>query len=191
MKPVARSAVFLDRDGTIIEDTHYPRDPSLVSLITNAAQGLRLIHEKGYLIFVVSNQSGVGRGIIRDCEFKAVHEKVCELLKAEKIEVAEFAYCFHHPNDDCACRKPRTGLIPTQFQGEPIAFSQSYVVGDKPCDLQLGDNLGGKSCLVLSGKGKATLAELSASHAALSYSTYQDLLQLAISLPELPLATAV
>ncbi|MCX6102896.1 MAG: HAD-IIIA family hydrolase [Proteobacteria bacterium] len=101
------AAVFLDRDGTIIEDTHYPKNPDEVVLIPSAIEGLKLMREKGYLLFVISNQSGVGRGLIQDHEFKKVHEKVCALLKDSKIEIDGFAFCFHPPEDLCSCRTIR------------------------------------------------------------------------------------
>ncbi len=149
-------AVFLDRDGTIVEDMHYPKDPSQIRLLPEAIDGLKLMQKKGYTLFVVSNQSGVGRGIIHDSEFKAVHDRICELLKENEVEIAEFSYCFHHPDDHCKCRKPETGLVPREISGTPVNFSESFAVGDKQCDVQLGMNLGVKeSFLVLTGKGEA------------------------------------
>lgn len=155
------AAVFLDRDGTIIEDTHYPNDPKAVVPIPGAFEGLRELAGKGYLLFVVSNQSGVGRGVILDHQFQAVHARVCELLKENGVEIAEFSYCFHKPEDDCQCRKPRTGLIPKDFQGRSFDLAHSYVVGDRDIDLELGENIGAHSALVLSGKGQKTFDALS------------------------------
>lgn len=154
-------AIFLDRDGTIVEDMHYPKDPDQIRLLPEAIEGLKLMQQKGYTLFVVSNQSGVGRGIIRDSEFKAVHDKICALLKENEVEIEEFSYCFHHPDDRCKCRKPETGLIPREVAGSPVDFSESFVVGDKECDVRLGKNLGVKeSFLVLTGKGEAESKKL-------------------------------
>lgn len=177
------AAIFLDRDGTIIEDTHYPRDPDLVSLTPNAAEGMRLMNKKGYFLFVVSNQSGVGRGIIKDFEFQAVHKKCCDLLKNEGVEVAQFAYCFHHPEDGCSCRKPGTDLVVRNFNNKPIDFANSFVVGDKLCDLELADNLHAQGVLVLTGKGKYTLAELQQLDRSSTYRVSDDLIAVARSLP--------
>ena len=80
-----KRAIFLDRDGTLIEDTHYPRDPNQVVLIPNAIRGLKLMREKGFFLFVVSSQSGVGRGLIQDHEFKSVHDRFFQLLKQEQV----------------------------------------------------------------------------------------------------------
>ena len=167
-----RPAVFLDRDGTIIEDTHYPRDPAEVRLLDGAIAGLKALQEKGYLLFIISNQSGLGRGIISDEQFEKVHERVCELLKGNQIEIREFAYCFHRPDDQCRCRKPNTALVRKAFEGDSIDWKNSYVVGDKLGDLQLGKNIGAQGILVLTGKGSATLEDLPPEH---SYRVYPNL----------------
>ena len=101
------------------------------------------------------------------------------------MEIAEFSYCFHKPEDDCSCRKPRAGLVPTMYQGTPVDFRLSYTVGDKDCDLFLGDNLGTQSCLVLSGKGKKTQASLKGTEGDSRYLKYENLLELALTLPDL------
>lgn len=178
-----KRAVFLDRDGTIIEDLHYPREAEKVRLVPGAAEGLRELVKKGYLLFVVSNQSGVGRGIIKDHEFKAVHEKTCELLKGEGIEIAEFGYCFHIPDDECACRKPEIGLVPKKYQGESLDWTNSFVIGDKECDLELGTNIGATSYLVLTGKGKKSFEELSEAGRFETYRVKPSLVDVAADIP--------
>lgn len=173
----SKPAVFLDRDGTIIEDLHYPREADKVRLCSNAIAGMKRLQEKGFLLFVVSNQSGVGRGIIKDHEFKAVHDRTCELLKAEGVEIAEFEYCFHKPSDECRCRKPEIGLIPKMWNGTPLDWTKSYTVGDKLCDLELGENIGASPFLVLTGKGKASFEELKAEGKIDRYQVVADLLE--------------
>jgi D-glycero-D-manno-heptose 1,7-bisphosphate phosphatase len=175
-------AVFLDRDGTIIEDTHYIRDPNDVVLLPNAVLGLKKLKSQGYSLFVVSNQSGVGRGIISDTQFEAVHKKTCELLKAEGVEIDEFAYCFHRPEDECGCRKPRPGLITKTYQNQTIALEDSFVVGDKDCDLELAENVGAKPVLVLTGKGQKTFETLKEQGSIEKYSFFPDLLKFAESI---------
>lgn len=162
------AAVFLDRDGTIIREQHYPRDPNAVELLPGVIEALQTFRRKGYLIYVVSNQSGVGRGKVSESEFLAVHQKVCALLQAPdinpKIDIVEFLYCFHEPTDPCLCRKPKIGLIPKSYQGKPFDWAACATVGDKLCDLQLGDNLKTQTFLVLTGHGAETLAALGADH---------------------------
>lgn len=177
------AAVFIDRDGTLIEDSHYPKDPEKVVLLPNAIEGLKLMREKGYFLFVISNQSGVGRGIIKDDEFRQVHERFCQLLKQNTIELDGFAYCLHHPQDRCHCRKPDVDLIPKTYKNQPISWEESFTVGDKLSDLELGDNIGAKGCLVLSGKGQETLLKLTSMSRSNQYPTFPDLLSMAKSLP--------
>lgn len=179
-----RAAIFLDRDGTIIEDQHYPKDPTQVRLVPNSVEGLKLMRQKGYLLFVISNQSGVGRGIIKDEEFLGVHEKFCQLLKNSGVEIDEFFYCFHHPEDHCACRKPGIDLIPRKHKDQDISWKESFTVGDKTCDLELADNLGGQGCLVKSGKGIETFAELQGKIGYNKYKVFSDLLAMAQWLPD-------
>ena len=177
------AAVFIDRDGTIIEDSHYPKDPEKVVLLSNAVEGLKLMREKGYLLFVISNQSGVGRGLIKDEEFRQVHERFCQLLKESQLECEGVADCLHHPEDRCHCRKPEIDLIPKIFNNQPISWKESFTVGDKLSDLELADNIGAKGCLVLSGKGQETLLKLNSFNRSNHYPTFPDLLSVAKSLP--------
>lgn len=177
-------AVFLDRDGTIIEDRHYMNDPAQVELLPGAAEALRAMAEKGYLLFVVSNQSGVSRGIINDEQFLAVHNRFSELLQAEGCPIAEFAYCFHHPDDRCSCRKPQPGLVARKHEGKDIDWLNSFVVGDKSCDVELAAAIGGNGYLVLTGKGTATWKELQKSSPVLGYRVVPDLTAVARDLPD-------
>jgi histidinol-phosphate phosphatase family protein len=179
-----RAAAILDRDGTIIEDAHYPKDPQKVQLIPGAVEGLQALRRKGYLIFVVSNQSGVGRGLIEESEFLAVHRRFCEVLQAAGAEVDEFGYCLHSPDDPCRCRKPKTGLVPRRFRNEAIDFARSVVIGDRESDLALGEELGARSILVRTGKGLATEDRLSKQQ-TVPFSVYDSLSQAVTHLPDL------
>lgn len=147
-------ALLLDRDGTIIEDADYPRDPDAVRFVPGAPEALRALAET-YRLYVVSNQSGVGRGIIPLPAFHAVHDRFAAMLVDEKIPVAGFFYCLHAPETECVCRKPRTGLVPRELHGVVHA-----VVGDKESDLKLADALGARGVLVRTGYGKSTEARL-------------------------------
>lgn len=178
-------AVFLDRDGTIIEDVHYIRDPDRVTLVPFAAEGLRLMGEKGYRLFVVSNQSGISRHLISDDEFWNVHGRVCELLLAEKIVIDEFAYCFHHPDESCNCRKPKPGLIMPLVAKYSLDLSKSLTVGDKDSDLLLASSFGGRGYLVRTGKGAETEARLKDLNALHPYTVCQHLLEVAEQLPSI------
>lgn len=179
----SRAAVFLDRDGTIIEDRHYMNDPAQVTLIPGAAEALRTMAAKGYLLFVVSNQSGLSRGRISDDQFLAVHNRFCELLQAENCPIAEFAYCFHHPDDRCNCRKPAPGLVPRAFAGNHLDWMSSFTVGDKSCDVELAASIGGNGYLVLTGKGADTWKQLQHGSPVLGFRVLPDLGAVARDLP--------
>lgn len=176
-------AVFADRDGTVIEDRDYLADPAGVALIPGAVEGLRAAAAKGYALYVVSNQSGVGRGLISPERFEAVHQVFAESLSRAGVSIAGYLYCFHRPDENCACRKPRIGLVPASQEGHALDLAKSFTVGDKICDLELGDNLGARGCLVLTGKGKVTLVELESAGRAGAYPAYADLAAFAGDLP--------
>lgn len=177
-----RCAVLVDRDGTIIEDADYARDPERVTILPGAGEALRLLREKGYLLYVVSNQSGVGRGIILERELHAVHRRFDELLRAQGVTLDGYAYCLHRPDEGCDCRKPRTGLVPRLYRNEPIDLAASFTVGDKESDLRLADAVGATGCLVLTGKGVATLEALREKGES-RYPAYADLLAFARAVP--------
>lgn len=151
-----KAAVFLDRDGTIIEDTHYPKDPDQVRFVPGAPEALRALASRGYVLFVISNQSGVGRGLISKSQFEAVHERFCELLNSEQISIKEFSYCFHKPEDLCECRKPATKLIKKLSEAHEIDLSGSFIIGDKWSDILLGQRVGVKGVL-LENKGLGSM----------------------------------
>ena len=99
-------ALFLDRDGTIIEDPGYLADPAQVRLLPGAAETLAELAAEGWKLFVVSNQSGVGRGMIADEQMHAVQQRFLELLAGRGVRITESYLCVHAPDENCSCRKP-------------------------------------------------------------------------------------
>lgn len=152
-----RRAVFVDRDGTILEERHYLRNPAEVALVPGAVEALRLLRRAGFLLFVVSNQSGLGRGLITAAEHDAVHRRFLDLLAEAGVAPDDVRYCPHAPEAQCACRKPSTGMLPGDWHGESVDWRQSVVIGDKPGDLALADNAKAVGYLVMSGHGRASL----------------------------------
>src|SRR4051812_7101588 len=111
-------AVFLDKDGTLVEDVPYNVEPSRIRLGPGAAAGLSQLHAAGFLLIVVSNQSGVARGMFSEDALTAVHERLKELLAEFGVSLSGFYYCPHHPQGTvaryavkCSCRKPEPGMI--------------------------------------------------------------------------------
>ena len=133
----ARRALFLDRDGTLIVDVGYPKDPALVELIPGAAEALRRLQDDWALV-VVSNQSGIGRGLITEAQAAAVHERFVALFAAAGVRFAGHYYCPHAPDDRCACRKPGPALLHDAARELGLDLARSVMLGDKPSDLEAG-----------------------------------------------------
>jgi histidinol-phosphate phosphatase family protein len=119
-------AVFLDKDGTLVEDVPYCADPERMKLLPGAGPALRSLHEAGWRLAVVTNQSGVARGLFPESALAAVEARLREVLAAEGVPLAAFLYCPHHPDGvvpayavHCDCRKPEPGLILAAAAGRP------------------------------------------------------------------------
>jgi D-glycero-D-manno-heptose 1,7-bisphosphate phosphatase len=147
-----RRAVFLDRDGTLIEDLDYPREAERVRLLDGVGAGLRALRDAGFMLVVISNQSGIGRGIIDPDEAKAVHERFVAELRAEHIELDGVWYCPHAPWVQCDCRKPQPAMLLRAAEQLDVALAESFRVGDKLSDAQAGHRAGCRT-VVLGGGG--------------------------------------
>lgn len=134
---MSRRALFLDRDGTLIVDVGYPRDPARVELIPGATSVLREL-QNHWLLVVISNQSGVGRGMITPAEATAVHDRFVAAFAAEGVAFAGFYYCPHAPEARCPCRKPAPGLLLQAADELALDLGSSALVGDKASDLDAG-----------------------------------------------------
>ncbi|MEO5969818.1 MAG: UDP-glucose 4-epimerase GalE [Bdellovibrionia bacterium] len=165
-----KKAVFLDRDGTINDDPGYLNNPSQVKLLPGVGEALSLLKQAGYLLIVVSNQSGVGRGLIQLDSIPKIHKKLDELLAPWSVKIDDFCLCFHVPVDNCDCRKPKPKLILEVAAARNIDVSESYFVGDRISDLRAGTAAGCKAVvLVRTGDGMKTSLEIKegdASHIA-------------------------
>ncbi len=152
-------AVFFDRDGTLNPDPGYLRDPKLLSLYPGVLEGLSVLKGAGFKFFVVTNQSGVGRGLIQLAELEKIHFRLQALLEPSGTQIIDFGICPHLPQDQCTCRKPRPKLVLDLIEKWKISPRYSYFVGDKDVDILAGRNAGLKSvCLVRTGHGTQTEA---------------------------------
>lgn len=147
-------AVFLDRDGTINEDTGYIDSPDRLVLISGASSAIKELNLKGLRTVVITNQSGVGRGYFSKEALDTVNKRLEWLIKKQGAHLDAIYYCPHHPDDNCECRKPATGLLEKAKRDFNIDFKKSYVVGDKASDVEIANNIGCKGILVLTGMGK-------------------------------------
>ena len=136
---VKNKAFFLDRDGVIIRQVEYLKDPAEVELIPGAVEALRAIHRNGFLAVVVSNQSGIARGRFTREDLDKVQSRLYELLAAEGEKLDGFYFCPHDPHvESCHCRKPKPGLILDAAGDLDIDIGQSFMIGDRPADLETG-----------------------------------------------------
>jgi len=160
------AAVFLDRDGTINEDPGFLADATRVKLFPGVSEGLSRLQRLGLKLVIVTNQSGVGRGLIPPDALAAVNRRIFELAGVQPDAIY---MCFHHPEEArgafriaCECRKPGTGLIQQGVRELGIDLAKSWMVGDRPADLECGRAAGVKRVLVLTGDGANTLSEVRA-----------------------------
>jgi D-glycero-D-manno-heptose 1,7-bisphosphate phosphatase len=153
--PHAHSAAFLDRDGTIIEEKHYIADPDDVVLAQGAMAGLRELRAAGFKLVIVTNQSGIARGLYAETDFHAVQRRLTELLAEQGITIDGVYYCPHHPDftGPCACRKPGLGMYRAAERNLGIDLARSVYIGDRMKDVLPARELGGLGILVRSGYG--------------------------------------
>jgi len=153
MNQEPRKFVLLDRDGTINEECYYLSDPAQISLIPGAVEGLRQLMALGLGLVVITNQSAIGRGFFDEHRLTWIHKRLCDLLGAQGVILDGIYFCPHTPEDGCSCRKPRTGLIERAAQELGFDPRESFVIGDKPCDVEMGQQVGATSILVRTGYG--------------------------------------
>lgn len=151
-------AVFLDKDGTLIFDVPYNVNPALVKLEDNAGVALKMLQEEGYVLIVVSNQSGVAFGYFSERDLLGVNARIMKLLQKEDVRLNGFYYCPHHPGGTvpeyavfCECRKPAPGMLLKAAEAFDIDLSQSWMIGDILNDVEAGNRAGCKSILIDNG----------------------------------------
>ena len=143
--------VFLDRDGTLNPDPGYIRSPDQFELFPGAAQALEKLVRAGAKLIVVTNQSGVARGLFSMGELEAIHAKLTRLLGEAGAPLDALYVCPHHPDDSCNCRKPKTGLIDQAVRERAVDLTRSYLIGDHVRDMELAKRVGSRSILVTTG----------------------------------------
>lgn len=151
---VLRPAVFLDRDGTLCEEMGYLNHLSRVRMFPYAAAAVRRLNDKELPVIVVTNQSGVARGIFPESLVRDVHELMSGELARGGAHVDGIYYCSHRSEDNCNCRKPRTGLLEKAALEHRLDLSGSFVVGDRYADIEMTHCAGARAILVLTGYGR-------------------------------------
>lgn len=152
---MARKAVFLDRDGTVIEDPGYLHEPDKVRLLPGAAAAIKRLNDAGFVVVTTSNQSGIARGYYSAVDYEAVQKQLGALLAAQGARLDGGYYCPHHPRftGPCDCRKPGLKQFQDAAQALDIDFKDSWWVGDRLTDVQPAAALGGRAILVATGDG--------------------------------------
>lgn len=147
-----RPAVFFDRDGTLMEDVHYCGDPALVRVYPGVSEALRSLKAAGFLLFVVTNQSGIARGLITEAQYHAVQQEFLRQLGGGLIEASYF--CPDAPGVPSTRRKPEPGMVLEAAAEFGIDLARSWFVGDKSADIECGQRAGTRTVLVLTGYGR-------------------------------------
>ena len=158
-------AVFLDRDGVLVHDLGYLARREDLRWYPYAVEAVRLLNRAGFLVFVTTNQGGVGLGYYTDAFVRETHEDMARRLEIGGARVDGWFFCPHHPRaviDElrvaCECRKPAPGMVKAAAATHAIDLSRSFVVGDKATDMRLADGVGARGVFVLTGQGQAELA---------------------------------
>ncbi|MEH2066677.1 MAG: HAD family hydrolase [Nostoc sp.] len=151
-------AVFIDKDGTLIEDVPYNVDPNLIQLTPGAIAALQILQKLAYKLIVISNQSGVARGYFHESQLVVVKERLLELLSKQGVTLDDFYYCPHYPDGvvpeyaiTCECRKPEPGLILRAACEHNVDLENSWFIGDILNDVEAGHRAGCKAILIDNG----------------------------------------
>ncbi len=152
-------AIFIDRDGTINIDKDFLADPEDLELIDGSADAVKLANELGLKVIIISNQSGVARGIMTARQVDAVNSRLVEMLNSRGGKVDAIYYCPHHPkyggHVNCECRKPNPGMLLRAKKELDLDLEKSFMVGDKWSDVKCGENAGTFTSLVRTGYGES------------------------------------
>lgn len=156
-------AVFLDRDGTINEDTGYIDSFDRFRLLPNVFKAIQKLNQNGLHVFVVTNQSGVARGYLSMDFLVSLHKRMVKEFENNGCKINGIYICPHHPDEGCVCRKPRPGMLLRAAKEHGVTLHKSYVIGDKLIDIKLAHSVGTKGMLVLTGYGSEELRSLNKS----------------------------
>lgn len=162
---MARPAVFLDRDGTIVREVDYLRRPDRMRLLPHAADAIRRLRHGGFAVVLATNQSGIARGLLTEADLADIHEALRRRLARRRARLDGIYYCPHHPEfggaayrRECDCRKPAPGMLLRAAWELGLDLARSFAVGDSERDLEAGRRAGCRTVLVRTGYGRAAEA---------------------------------
>lgn len=153
-------AVFVDRDGTINVDVDFLSSPEQIQFIPRSAEAIRILNTLTIPVIVITNQSGIARGIFSEEDLRNIHRSFSAELEKYGASVQEYFYCPHHPSEgnilyvkDCSCRKPKPGMLLDAQKKYGFNLERSFVIGDKCIDVETGKNVGATTIQVATGYG--------------------------------------
>jgi len=152
-------AIILDRDGTLIEDKDFAYKVEEFELLPGVIEGLKLIQQE-FLLFIVTNQSGIGRGYYSESDFFKFNNHLIKVVEENKIRIEETFYCPHIKEENCECMKPKIKYIKDIVDGWNIDIEESWMIGDHPSDILFGINGGCKTVYMITGHGEKHLRDL-------------------------------
>ena len=145
-----RKAVLVDRDDTLCPDVPYCSDPSKIHVFPDVPEAIRRLNEAGYLVLMVTNQSGIGRGYFTVDDLKAVNSELLHQIEAGGGHIDDIFFCPHAPDENCDCRKPKLGMGLKAIAKYNLDPSHSWMIGDKDKDMEFGKGLGFGTIMVSS-----------------------------------------
>jgi D,D-heptose 1,7-bisphosphate phosphatase len=147
-------AIFLDKDGTIVDNSGYPEIIPSDEILKQAMEGLKYLQERGFMLIIISNQPWISKSKLTKEKVEDIFQSVKTKLEKLGITITDYFYCPHQHSDNCDCKKPKPGLILKAREKYNIDLEKSYIVGDMDSDILLGKNLNIKTILVKTGRGK-------------------------------------
>lgn len=152
-----RKVAFIDRDGTLIEEVNFLSSVEDLRVFPFTYEAVKSLKDAGFLVIVLTNQSGIGRGIYDQAAMHSIH---VEMQSQLDNMIDAFYFCPHLPCDGCSCRKPALGMIESAMKDFDIDLPNSWMIGDKKIDVETGKNAGTRSAMVLTGYGRSHSAQL-------------------------------
>jgi D,D-heptose 1,7-bisphosphate phosphatase len=152
-------AIFLDRDGTINVDKGYIHKIEDLEILPNVIEGLKKLYGFGYKLIIITNQSGIGRGYYTEENYFALRDEMHKRLKNQGVLIIAEYFCPHNPEDNCKCRKPKTGMLEQAAKDFNLDLKECWMIGDKSLDIAAGKNAGCRTIHILTGHITSPLKE--------------------------------
>jgi len=147
-------AVFLDRDGTINAEVDYLKSVKDLRLIKNTAKAIQILNQNQIKVIIVTNQSGISRGLFSIDDLENVHNELKKRLRRNRAYIDAIYYCPHHPDEECSCRKPKNEMFKLAAKDFDLKLNKCYIIGDKLTDIKAAHNISATGILVRTGYGK-------------------------------------